>query len=602
MNSNNPGHNYWSNIKLIIKICFHQRRSIMLMLFATVLLFNFLELIIPKTLQLLVASLSDKPLMLFNFSLEDLITPDNRIIIFTAILPIIALLKWIIGYCRGILQAQLGQGALYDLRNKIFDHVQDLSFAYHDQAHSGRFIANIVEDVAQVSMFVEMPLVFLFRVTAGILCTYIYMSLISWQATLASLGIIALFSISIFVFRRYGYPIYLKSRANLEKMVSIFSENVEGHLLVRSFGRQQDSRDKFNSVTTEYHKTLLFSRGLWSILNQSLLWSVILGIFAVMYIGIFQMQRGDFGSDQVFLLFLLQSAQLLHTRILSRTIDRWTNFSVSANRLGELFKTNDFLPDIAPELSQSCPLHLPIGKLQLKNVSFKYSGSSQGLNNISLTINPGETIALIGESGSGKSTLALLLCRFYDPESGTVTINNKDIKELPINVLRKEFAFVFQDTFLFSASIRENIAYGKANATNDDIVNAATLAKAHDFIVNQLNGYETKIGEKGVTLSGGQRQRLAIARAILRKPKYIIFDDATSSLDMQTEQEIQESIDALPQDISKIIIAHRFSSIENADKVYVLSDGNIIESGTPEELNNPQSEMTRILQLEQENE
>ncbi len=601
-----------SYIREVVRICLEGHVTLVAAIFFAVTVFNLLDLIIPKALQLLVASLEGDRLAIFGFSLEGLITPGNRIFFFSFIIPFMALLKWVFGYVKGVLQARLGQGALFVLRNKIYEHVQALSFSYHDQAHSGRFIANIIEDVNAVSDFFARPFFLAFMSVTGFICIYIYIFSLSWLAGAVSLLIILLSTSSLLLFIRYGYPIYLKARKSLEVMVGIFSENMEGHLLIRSFGRQKEERDKFVVAAKSYHDAMVQSRILWSLLNQSFLWGVMLGVPAVLAVGIhlYRNQPG-FGSDSIMALFVLQNALMLRMRVLSRIIDGWSKFTVSANRLGGLFNTRLFLPDVGnvkslvdvksiSESSASCCLEVPAGAMTVTGVSFSYTGSSPALSDISLTIGEGETVALVGETGSGKSTLALLLCRFYDPGQGLITIGGVDIRNIPLSKLRREFALVFQDTFLFSATVRENIAYGNSGANNDDVVAAAVLAKAHDFILKLPDGYDTVIGERGMTLSGGQRQRLAIARAVLRHPRFLILDDATSSLDIQTEYEIQQSLDNLPHDITKIIIAHRYSSIENADKVFVLSDGKIVEAGSAAELRRKDSIMNRILLLEKE--
>ncbi len=599
---------YWDNIRLILRICLRRRIVLILVIAIAVLGFNILDLAMPKALQLLVASLNNHKLSVLGISLENLITKENRIIFFTLILPVLALLKWVVGYFRGVWEAKLGQGALYDLRNKIFSKVQSLSFAYHDQTHSGRFIANIVEDVGQVSMFFERPFFMILQVLAGLSCIYAFMFTVCWQAATVSLAIMLLFLSTTLLFRRFGYPVYLHARASLETMVSSFSENMEGNLLIRSFGRQEQERDKFADAANDYHNAVMHSRVLWNLLNQSLLWGVFLGIPAVVYVTLKLLQQGQFSSDNIFLIFMLQTAMVMQMRILSRTVDRGVHFSVSAQRLGGLFHVEDYLPDVSDlttltgsnDPHPSCLVDLPHGTLELSDVNFAYRGSTAGVNGISMKIEEGQTIGLVGETGSGKSTLALLMCRFYDPDSGSITIGGEDIRHMPVAQLREEFALVFQDTFLFSASIKENISYGKSSASEDEIINAAKLAKSHDFIMEFPEGYDTIVGERGVTLSGGQRQRIAIARAILREPRFLVLDDATSSLDMATEKTIEKSINDLPRSITRIIIAHRFSSIERADMVYVLSDGRVLEQGTPRTLNRPGTEMSRILQLSED--
>lgn len=611
---------YWQKIIIVMRICLEGRARLILAIILSVGVFNLLDLAVPKVLQLLVATLEGNPLLLAGYDLGSLLTPDNRVLFFCMCLPALAACKWGVDYSKDVLQARFGQSALFDLRNRIYEQIQSLSFAYHDQNHSGRFIANIVEDVGQVSHFLERPLFMLLEVVAGLLAIYCFMYSVCPAAAFYSGGILVFGFVGVELFRRYGYPLYLRARQRLEEMVSAFSENIEGHLLIRSFGRQEQQRGRFGRNARDYHNAQLSSRIIWSVLNQSLLWGVVLGFPVVIWAGVAALQAGELGNDGVFLLFMLQNSLILRMRISSRIIDQTTQFFVSAQRLGGLFFTADYLPDVgadwkpplpatetaakeevplagAQDAGAYCAREFPGGDLVFSGVSFNYRTQTPALRGIDLTILQGSTLGLVGETGSGKSTLALLMCRFYDPDSGSITIGGVDIRSIPLRRLRREFALVFQETFLFSATIAENIAYGNPQASPAEVEEAARLARADDFIRSFPEGYQTRIGEKGVTLSGGQRQRIAIARAILRRPRYLVLDDATSSLDMETEGEIQDSIDSLPAGITKIIIAHRFSSIARAGMICVLSDGRICERGTPAELHRPGTQMSRILQL-----
>ncbi len=232
----------------------------------------------------------------------------------------------------------------------------------------------------------------------------------------------------------------------------------------------------------------------------------------------------------------------------------------------------------------------------LKKDYFLKGETVRALRGVTFVVPEGDYVAIMGPSGSGKSTLALLLCRFYDPDSGQILFDHRDIRNFSLTNLRNQFSLVFQDTFLFSASIRDNIAYGRPDASYEDIVNAASIAQIHSFVMSLPDGYDTEIGERGVTLSGGQRQRISIARAILRKPRFLILDACTSALDAVTEKAIQDSLASLSETTTTVIIAHRYSSIERVDCVYVLDGGRIIESGPPDELRAPGTAFNRVIQ------
>jgi ABC-type multidrug transport system fused ATPase/permease subunit len=301
--------------------------------------------------------------------------------------------------------------------------------------------------------------------------------------------------------------------------------------------------------------------------------------------------RWEFTSGRLFLLFYLQSGMRMRTWGLARAIDIVLQFTVTAERLGKLLGSEAYLEDNGTE-----PIldHGPT--IDVENVSFAYGDRGHSVKNVSFSIAKGETIGLVGPTGAGKSTLALLLCRFYDPDEGRILLNGRDIRRYPIEDVRSQFSLVFQDAFLFSASIRDNIAYGCPNARFEDVVHAATLAQIHDHVMTLPEGYDTVVGERGVTLSGGQRQRISIARAILRKPRFLILDACTSALDAKTEKAVQDSLVALRETTTSVIIAHRLSSIERADRIYVMQRGRIVESGAPSELNAPGTLFSEIMQ------
>jgi ABC-type multidrug transport system fused ATPase/permease subunit len=292
------------------------------------------------------------------------------------------------------------------------------------------------------------------------------------------------------------------------------------------------------------------------------------------------------------MIFFLQSSMVPRVRMLGRSFDLLMRTWVTADRLAPLFSTDEYLSDHGEKrLPDAGP-----GSLSVRDVYFSYGERNHSLRGVSFELAAGEKLGIVGNTGAGKSTLALVMCRFYDPRKGRVLLDGQDIRSYPINAVRNQFSLVFQETFLFSTSVRENIAYGKADASFEQIVEAAKTARIHDHIESMPQGYDTKIGEKGVTLSGGQRQRLSIARAILRRPRFLVLDDCTSALDTATERAIVDGLNSLRETSTLIIIAHRYSSIARADRVIVLEDGRIVEHGTPTELNRAGTLFTRILQ------
>jgi ABC-type multidrug transport system fused ATPase/permease subunit len=301
-------------------------------------------------------------------------------------------------------------------------------------------------------------------------------------------------------------------------------------------------------------------------------------------------------DGKIFMLYFLQTSIIQRARMLNRSLDMTMRMNITAERLNPLFTNDTYLPEKSNHtISKKHP-----GSIEMVNCSFAYKNNHLTLNNVSLTISAGETVGFVGVTGSGKSTLALLLCRFYDPIQGKILLDGRNIAHYAIQDVRDRFSLIFQETFLFSASIRDNIAYGRPFADDKEIINVAKLAQIHDFIKDLPQGYDTLVGERGVTLSGGQQQRMSIARALLRKPQFIIFDDCTSALDSKTEYALQQGLDSLNENIIKIIITHRMSSIKNADTIYVIDKGSIVERGTHSELNIPGTAFRRILRPDSE--
>ncbi|MFH0910050.1 MAG: ABC transporter ATP-binding protein [Planctomycetota bacterium] len=588
--------------RILFRECLAPRMGLFWRTLLVVVAFNLVDVAFPKILQLYVDSIAGNPVKFWSWALPRLDTPFGRQYIFPAMLLVAAVLRWLLTYGRSFLQTRLGQGALYDLRNRIYETMQNLSFAYHDRVHSGTFISNIIEDVAHASNFLESGALPFLENLSYVIFVYVILFIVCWPAALVSLALACLSSPVIWGFFRHGFGFFLRTRTLFTDTVSDFTESMEGYLVIRSFGRHQDRIKKYNRRVQSFHKARWKERILFTMLSQSVYLPAVIGNVSVVALALYLMKQGwALTSGTIFFLFLLQSTLVNRFGRLTEALDAWMRFMISARRIAALFSADEFLADVEKTSAEAAPLP-PFDRcrLSLENVSFNYPGRPHSLSGVSCAIEPGQTVGLVGETGAGKSTLALLLCRFYDPSDGVILLGDRDIRLYPVREVRKHFSLVFQDTFLFSASIRENIAYGRPGASFEEVVHVATLAHIHDFIMELPDKYDTMVGERGVTLSGGQRQRLSIARALLRKPRFLVLDDCTSSLDMQTEQAIQESLAAWQKKTTLIVIAHRLSSLQEADVVYVLQDGRIIEQGRPAELNVPGTAFSRILQTQAE--
>jgi len=583
-----------NNFFRLLKMGLAPRKGLFILALCSVIVFNVLELAFPKMLQVFIDAVKGNALSLFSLPLDFINDYKNGIFLIPLCLLVFAFLRWYFSYLRTVLQTRLGQKALFDLRNTIYNTMQNLSYAYHDHNHSGTLISNVVEDVGYASRFFEFGIFPLIEAPIYVLIVYVVMFTVNWPSALLSLSLLMLGSVYLYFYFSSDSKIFARTKQLYAKVVQIFTENIEGHLVIRSFGKQKQQIEDYNRNVDTLHASVFRETVATSTVSQSMIYAVIFGIFVVMGAAIFMMQRhgAAFTDGQLFLLYYLQASLIPRIRMMARSFDLVMRMKITADRLAPLFMSQEYLPDNGTdELTENNP-----GLLEVKDLSFAYGNKHHSLQNISLTIEPGQTIGIVGTSGAGKSTLALLLCRFYDPQEGTVLLDGKDIRTYSVKAVRDQFALVFQDTFLFSASLRENIAYGFPGARFEDIVDAASRAKIHDFIMSLPEQYDTKIGERGVTLSGGQRQRISIARALLRKPRFLILDDCTSALDTNTEKAIQESVQELHRHSTIIIIAHRFSSIAGADSVFVLDGGRVVEQGRPEDLHHRGSHFSRILQ------
>ncbi len=577
----------------LLHLCMRPRRRMLVITTGAVVVFNILELLAPKILQLYVDSVAGNPLRLWTLPLEGFITHRGRFVLLPAALLALAGARWIATFFRSVYQTRLGQGALFDLRSRIFNTMQSLSFAYHDAAHSGTLISNVVEDVNYANMFLQRGLMLLLESAAFITISYIYMATVCPKAAAVSFLLLVGGLAAIALMARYSYGVFARTKVRYAETVQAFSETMEGYLVVKGFGTEARQEARYNLNVDAQHDAALKENLFESVLSQCLHWTSVAGIPVVLAIAIFESQAGrwELTAGKLFVLFYLQSGIRMRTWGISRAVDQTIRFTVTAERIGRLLHADDYLEDAG---TATLPEHGD--GLVVENVSFAYGDRGHSVREVSLHIREGETIGLVGRTGAGKSTLALLLCRFYDPTSGRILLHGTDIRAFPVQELRNGFSLVFQDTFLFSASIRDNIAYGCPDACFEDIIHAASTACIHDFIMSMPQKYDTEVGERGVTLSGGQRQRISIARAILRKPRFLILDACTSALDSATEKAIQDGLQKLRASTTCVVIAHRFSSIEHADRVAVMEDGRVVEIGTPAELNRPGTRFRSVLQ------
>jgi ATP-binding cassette subfamily B multidrug efflux pump len=475
----------------------------------------------------------------------------------------------------------------YDLRNALYDKIQRLPFGFHDHTQTGQLMSRCTEDVSSLSRFVGQGAVELLNVIlllTGILFLLVRESL---SLTLISFApLLALIGVTVYLSRIVS-PLFLKVDQALGDVSAAVQENLSGAQVVRAFAREHFEQDKFASSNRKLYDARVTIVSTWGLFMPTMTILVMLSTVLVLWFGgrmviAGALTLGDVVAFNAYLLLLAAPVQQLGFVV---------NSAGEAVAGGQrIFEILDLPEEIA---SPPNAIHLPTltGRVTFEKVSFVYSrrsplgeGERRALHDVSFEAQPNQVIALIGPTGSGKTSLINLIPRFYDATTGRVLVDGYDVKTVDLKSLRSQIGIVLQTSLLFSTTIQENIAYGRVDASEDEIVAAAKAARAHDFILSFPKGYDTVVGERGVTLSGGQRQRVAIARALLMNPRILILDDATSSVDTQTEYLIQQALNELMRDRTTFVIAQRLSTVKRADLILVLQEGRIVQRGRHAEL------------------
>jgi len=532
---------------------------------------------------MLISVLLQLPLPLVTRHIIDKILPNKNIVLLNwIILGLIGfmIIKGISDLLSGYLLTLFREKVLFDIQLKLFQHIQRLSLSFFKESKTGYLMSRISSDVSNLRGLLAGTLLNFFRDSMTFLVGVTIIFIFHWKLAIISITILPFFIYSIHFF---SGKIRRKSNEVQEKIAlvsDILQETFYSISIVKSFQLEKHEAQKFVRRLRGRIKSIISLNLTTSISSYTTAFIGGIGPLVVLWYGGREVIRGNLTlgtliAFNAFLGYLFGPAQ--------RLMNLNTQIQTSLASLERVFELFDIEPKIKDPKNPR-KFHNIKGKVEFKNVSFSYNSSEPVLKNINLIAEPGEVIALVGKSGAGKTSLVNLILRFYDPQEGNILIDGVNIKEVRLRELRKAIGIVPQETFLFSGTIKENIKYGKLNATDEEIIKAAELANADEFIRKLPSGYDTEVGERGVKLSGGQRQRIAIARAILRDPKILIFDEATSDLDSESERLIQDALRKLLKNRTTFIIAHRFSTILNADKIIVLKDGEVIDIGKHPEL------------------
>ena len=492
-----------------------------------------------------------------------------------------AALRGIFAFLQAYWAEKNSQAVAYDLRNDLYAKIQRLSFSYHDKNQTGQLMIRATDDVEKVRLFIGQGLLQL--VGAIILLTGTLIILFSTNVKLAfaAVPILPVAFVLFMVFGGLSQPLFAKVQQKLSVLNTILQENLAGVKVIKAFTREKEQQKKFRDAADASMAQSIVVARLFTFLFPLIFMIANLGQAAILNVGGKEIIAGalSIGEWQEFSLYLIYL--FLPIAQLGFIITQLGQASASANRIFEIIDAKSDITD-KPDAIKIPAVE---GNVKFENVTFRYFGGGEPvLSNVTFEAKAGETIALLGATGSGKTTIINLLPRFYDPTEGKITIDGHELRDVTLDSLRSNIGIVLQETTLFSGTIRENIAFGKPEASDEEVIAAAKAAQAHDFISGFPEGYNTHVGERGTTLSGGQKQRVAIARALLLNPRILILDDSTSSVDLGTEAALQSALDVLMKGRTSFVIAQRISTVMNADKIIVLDKGTIVAEGKHKEL------------------
>ncbi len=504
----------------------------------------------------------------------------DRLVILSLAIVGVTVLRGVFNFIQRYTGEYVGQKVAFDLRNLLFACLQAKSFSFYDKAQTGQLMSRATGDVDTIRMFLAFGVEAL--ISSLLMVGMILTVVVSMDVRLSLLSLLTIPIVFMLALRfsRQVRPLFNQVRDMMGSLNAVLQENLIGTKVVRAFAREEFEKEKFSRKNQAYLDLNVKAARLRSTFIPLMALSLNLVTVIIYWYGGSEVigKTLSLGSLIAFNSYL--TMLILPIRFFGFLIAFYQNAMAGANRVFEII---DARPEVI-EKPGAVELPKVLGEVKLLDVYFGYDPGHSILKGLNLTVKPNETVAIVGGTGSGKTTLINLIPRFYDVTSGKVLIDGYYVRDVTLKSLRKQIGIVSQETFLFSTTIKENISYGKRDASMEEIVQAAKMAQIHDFVASLPDGYQTVVGERGVTLSGGQKQRVAIARALLMDPRILILDDSTSSVDVETEHEIQKAIKALLKDRTTLIITQRLSMIRNADRIVFLEDGRVVEEGKHEEL------------------
>ena len=490
------------------------------------------------------------------------------------------LVRGIFSYFQQYLGEAVSQFVSYDIRNKLYDHVQHMSFGFHDRHHTGSLMSRAITDVENIRMFINMGLVrtpyflLLFVVVAAILFVK------DWRLGLISASFMPVVMIYSAIVRLKMRRLWLIVQQKMAEMSNVLQENFTGVRVVKAFAAEPYEESKFDARNKELVGYFIQAERMRASSTAFMLFTFLLAVGLILFFGGRRVMDGHMTPGELAEFFIFLQMLQMPVRMAGWLVNSYARAASAGQRLFEILDTKSPVQ----EEENAREMVRPRGRVRFEDVTFSYDHTKRVLRNIDLEAEPGQVIALLGPPGSGKTSIVNLIPRFYDVTGGRITVDGRDIRNMTLKSLRENIGIVQQDVFLFSTTIRENIAYGNADVSQEQIEQAASIAQMHEFIESLPDGYDTEIVERGANLSGGQRQRMSIARAVLLDPPILILDDSTSSVDARTEELIRRAMESVMAGRPTFVIAHRLSTVHRADVIIVMRDGQIAERGTHDEL------------------
>lgn len=504
----------------------------------------------------------------------------NTLLLAALAIIFVAIWRGFFAYWMQFMGEWLSQHVAYDLRNHIYEKLQRMSYAYHDKQQTGQLMSRATQDVESTRMFIQLGALRLLDMVMRITIAAAFMAATDWRLMLIAWSLMPIVAIQSIRVQLLSRKMWIGVQEQLGRVTTVLQENLTGVRVVKAFSRRAYEEEKFNHEANELYDWNIRQNKIQAQNNPFYQAMSALAQVFVLFVGATMITKGDLGPGELTSFLIYLALLIMPMRMLGFIVQMFARAGASGERIFEILDAESAVK----EKPDAKPLENVRGRVRFEHVSFGYDAISPVLNDVTLEAQSGKVVALLGPTGSGKTTIVNLLPRFYDVTDGRILIDDVDIRDTTLQSLRANIGIIQQDVFMFTGTIRDNIAYGAVESTYEQIIEAAKIARIHDFIMSLPDGYDTWVGERGVTMSGGQKQRISIARTLLLDPRILILDDSTSSVDTQTEYLIQQALAEVMKGRTTLVIAQRLRTVKNADEILVMKDGTIAERGQHDEL------------------